>query len=314
MASPKNERTALPPFRVDIHEPFWRPGQVLKDPAFLPLPLPDNRHAAWREFRIFVDFFRSGAHTRAGMSGIFSPKFQLKSNLTGRQFLAFAQAHSEADVCFINVFPTIPYYSYNVWMQGESAHPGLVQRAQALLAASGIDWDLSAIPRHNAANLCYGNFWVGTPAFWQAYVGGVLDPIAVFLEQHPDAPEARAVFEAANYMVDAPFLPFITERLFSTYLSLHPGLKVVPYHDADRDPLQQCTSGFRREVVGHMRSRVDQADAENRFSPELIAEQALFSRLSAMYHDMYFKLHRHPHLVPEEAPQAVPVPDPAQNP
>ena len=45
-------------FKVDIHEPLWRAGQTLKDAAFLPLPLPDNRYASWREFRIFVDFFR----------------------------------------------------------------------------------------------------------------------------------------------------------------------------------------------------------------------------------------------------------------
>lgn len=299
---PRNDNAPSQRFRVDIHEPLWRPGQVLRNAAFLPLPLPDNRYASWREFRIFVDFFRRGGHTNADMTGIFSPKFQLKSNITGQQFIDFAQSHAEADVCFINVFPTIPYYSYNVWMQGESTHPGLLQRAQALLAASGIDWDLSATPRHNGANLCYGNFWVGTPAFWQAYVGGVLDPIARFLETNPDAPEARAVFDAAPHTVEAPFLPFITERLFSTFLSLHPALKVVPFHDAGRDPLRHCTTEFRREVVCHMRSRVDQADASNSFTLELIQEQALFSRLAALYHSVHFQLHRHPHLLPEEVP------------
>ena len=292
-------------FKVDIHEPLWRAGQTLKDAAFLPLPLPDNRYASWREFRIFVDFFRRGAHLKAGMTGIFSPKFQLKSKIRGQQFLAFAQSHAGADVCFINVFPTIPYYAYNAWMQGESAHPGLLSRAQALLAASGIDWNLSAVPRHNRSNLCFGNFWVGTPAFWQAYVGGVLDPIAHFLEANPDAPEARAVFDAAPYMVEAPFLPFITERLFSTYLSLHPELRAVPFHEAGTDPLLHCSSEFRRDVVCHMRSRIDQADASNCFPQALIQEQALLSRLSTLYHHVHFQLHCHPHLVPEEAPLPV---------
>lgn len=291
-------------FTVAIHEPLWRAGQTLKDAAFFPLPLPDNRYASWREFRIFVDAFRRGDHLNAGLTGIFSPKFQLKSNITGQQFLAFAQSHAEADVCFINVFPTLPYYSYNVWMQGESAHPGLLQRAQALLSATGIDWNLSATPRHNHSNLCYGNFWVGTPAFWEAYVGGVLDPIAHFLEANPDVPESKAVFDAAPHTVEAPFLPFITERLFSTYLSLHPELRVVPFPEVGRDPLLHCTTEFRREVVCHMRSRVDQADASNSFTLELIQEQALLSRLAALYHSVHFQLHRHPHLVPEEVPLA----------
>jgi hypothetical protein len=53
-----------------------------------------------------------------------------------------------------------------------------------------------------------------------------------------------------------------------------------------------------------MRSRVDQADASNSFTLELIQEQALLSRLAALYHSVHFQLHRHPHLVPEEVPLA----------
>ena len=52
-------------------------------------------------------------------------------------------------------------------------------------------------------------------------MGGILDPIARFLEAHPGSAEAQAVLEPANYMVDAPFLPFVVERLFSTFLSRH---------------------------------------------------------------------------------------------
>lgn len=288
--------------RVDIYEPLWRIGQTLKEPAFLPLPLPDNRHASWRELRIQVDFFRRGGHQVAEKTGIFSPKFRLKSNLSGDQFLAFARSHPDADVCFVNVFPTMPYYSYNVWMQGEAAHPGLVQRAQRLLAAAGLDWDLSKTPRHHRGHLCYGNFWVGTPAFWQAYVGEVLDPVARFLETCPQAPEARAVFESAPYLVEAPFLPFIAERLFSTFVSRRPDIRTAPFHPVGHDPLANCSSAFRREVVQHLRARVDEADAANHFPESLIREQALFAKLSTMYHHLHFQLHSHPHLVPEEMP------------
>lgn len=291
--------------QVDIYEPLWKAGQTLRESAFLPLTLPDNRYAAWREFRILIDFFRRGAHRGAEMTGIFSPKFRLKSGITGTQFLDFARRQHGADVCFINVFPTLPYTSYNVWMQGEAAHPGLTERAQRLLAAAGFDWDLSKTPRHHQGNLCYGNFWVATPAFWDAYVGGVLDPLARFLESCPQTVEARAVLEPTTYVVSAPFLPFIVERLFSTFVSMHPEWHLAAY-PLDGGIETRYRTQFGREMVEYLRERIDAADAEGgHFPAELIQTQELFSKLSEMYHRLYFERYGSPHVVPEYMPPEV---------
>lgn len=279
---------------VDIYEPQWRAGQALEAAGFLPLPLPDNRHADWREFRILVDFWRRGDHRKADMTGIFSPKFQLKSGLSGARFLSFAQQQERADVCIVNVFPGTPYFAYNVWSQGEGVHPGLTGRAQDLLDAAGIGWDLSATPRHNRSNLCFGNFWVATPRVWDAYVGGVLDPVARYLEHHPDAAVARAVLEPTTYLVAAPFLPFIAERLFSTFLSHHPELVVAPM-DSDTEASAGVLTEFRQRVLAHLRDRVDAADAAGHFPEELKREMVLFSGLMGLYHTLYYRVHLHPH-------------------
>ncbi|MDZ4293677.1 MAG: hypothetical protein U1C47_17340 [Hydrogenophaga sp.] len=45
-----------------IFEPIYLAGQVLAELLFLPLQLPDNRFAAWREFRIYIDMHRSERH------------------------------------------------------------------------------------------------------------------------------------------------------------------------------------------------------------------------------------------------------------
>lgn len=281
---------------VHIYEPQWRPGQALEVAEFLPLPLPDNRHANWREFRILVDFWRRGDHRKADMTGIFSPKFQLKSGLSGASFLSLAQAQDGADVCIVNVFPGIPYFSYNVWTQGEGVHPGLTARAQDLLDAAGVGWDLAATPRHNRSNTCFGNFWVATPRFWDAYVGGILDPVARYLEDHPQSTVARAVLEPAPYLVEAPFLPFIAERLFSTYLSHHPELVVVPV-DSLPEHKSAVLTEFRQTVIAHLKDRVDAADAARHFPQELKQELALFSRLIGLYNNLHYSVHPHPHRI-----------------
>nr|WP_321893767.1 hypothetical protein [Burkholderia cenocepacia] len=278
---------------VMIYEPLYEQGQVLSEPAFHELRLADNSHAAWREFRILVDFWRRGDHRRKGKVGIFSPKFGLKTRVDASRFLTFVDRHGDVDVCLINPFPQIPYYSYNVWMQGEINHPGLTARSQALVDAVGLKWDLHAVPRHGHQVLCYSNFWVGTERFWDAYVGGVLDPLATFLERNSDDEAARAVMGDTWHSDAAPFLPFIVERLFSTFLSLCPELKVAAYQFDD--VLPYCLTDYERELVDGMRPIVDAADASGQFPRDLIAMQDLACRLYVRYAREHFAANQHPH-------------------
>jgi hypothetical protein len=290
------EASDLPtPIMTTIYEPLYQPGQELSEPAFVPLRLEDNSQSAWREFRIMVDFYRSGRHRQKGFSGIFSPKFGLKTKLPGEVFVAFTQANSHADVCIVNPFPTMRYYSFNVWMQGEVAHPGLTACAQDLLRATGIQWDLSQTPRHNQSNLCYSNFWVGTERFWDDYVGGILNPIALYLEQNPDTEVSQALMSDTRHTDRAPFLPFVVERLFSTFLSLRPGIKVAAY---SRDPIQEfgfCLTDFERDMVSHIRPAVDAADATGIFDSKLIDLMGLFCRLYQQYGTLHYAANKHPH-------------------
>lgn len=276
---------------VSIYEPIYLAGQQLTEPAFLPLQLPDNSHAAWREVRILVDFYRRGDHLKADKTGIFSPKFGLKTKVPAQTFLDFAESNREADVCIINAFPTIPYYSYNVWMQGEANHPGLCEVAQALLDAVGIQWDLSATPRQTDV-LCYSNFWVGTPEFWEGYVSGVLNRIALYLEGNPDSAVARAVMGETWHTDAAPFLPFIVERLFSTYLSFNP-VRVAAF--PIDNPEAYCMNDYERELLDYMRPRVEKADAEG-FTDELKSLQHVMCRLLVRYAHAYFSANAHPHV------------------
>lgn len=276
---------------LTIYEPQYQEGQILSEPSFTSLHVK-NTHPAWREFRILVDFHRNGEQ-RGRRAGIFSPKFGLKTKVPANDFIAFCVDHGEAEVCLINPFPQIACYSYNVWMQGEIAHPGLTEVAQGLLNASGIGWDLSKTPRHDVHTLCYSNFWVGSERFWDEYVGDVLGRIASFLESERDDPVTKRVMRGTQHTDEAPFLPFIVERLFSTYLSLHPELTVAAYDTGD--VLQYCLTDVERDIVSYMGPIVSEADASGRFSDALKNQMRLMSSICHRYGLAHFAANAHPH-------------------
>jgi hypothetical protein len=108
---------------------------------------------------------------------------------------------------------------------------------------------------------------------------------------------ACAVLQETPHLVPAPFLPFIVERLFSTYLSLHPEIRVVPYPISEGAVLDSCLTDFQRTVVEHMMPQVKEADSLGSFPVELIETQRLFCGLSKKYNDVYFSVNKHPHLI-----------------
>lgn len=277
-----------------IFEPLYLADQEITETAFSALRLPDNAHAAWREVRILVDFYRQGKHRRSGKTGIFSPKFQLKTRISGAEFIEFSNANDDVDVCIINPFPSMPYYSFNVWMQGEIAHPGITDAAQKLLDACEIEWDLSKIDRHEPDILCYSNFWAGTERFWDEYVGGVLDRIARYLEKNSDSETAKLAMIGTRHTDPAPFLPFIVERLFTTFLSLRRDLRVSA-HPIRYQALDYCQTQFETELVAYMKPYVEAADEKKFFPDTLITQMDLLCRLYQLYGFAYYAVNPHPH-------------------
>lgn len=277
---------------VTVFEPIFSEKSVPSDPAFL--PYLTNPGDAWREVSHIVKAYRRKLYLTSDFTGLFSAKFRLKTRITGDEFISFVQKHGGMDVYIANPFPQLSYYSFNVWMQGEIAHPGLIKRAQSLLDACGIRWNLANVGRQNHHNLCYSNFWIASEKFWDAYVGGILVPIVEFLEKNPASKEALDVFEDTVHTEKAPFLPFIIERLFSTYLSENPSIRVLPYPLYD-NMLDYCTSDFERDIVQYMKLEVDTADRSPGFSRNLFDLMYFLCNLHQKYFWDHFSVYPHPH-------------------
>lgn len=206
---------------IAIYEIHFEDGQCLYESKFIKYSV-ENLQPEWREFRHIIDFYRSKNYLKHDLTGLFSRKFGLKSKISGSEFLEFAQCAGPVDVVFINPFPQVESIYYNVWEQGETCHPGLMDMANRLLAGAGFDIDVKKITRQTSSELLFCNFWIGSPKFWKVYVGEFLEPIAKFLESGVDVSLQNEINQNTYHTIDCGFTPFIAERLFSTFLSLNP--------------------------------------------------------------------------------------------
>lgn len=278
---------------VTIYEPIYQTGQVLTEPLFVPFEHTSNaRYKDWRELRIFVDMYRQGKHKVSSQCGMFSPKFSLKTKISAAKFIEFCEANSEIDACFINPFPHLPYYSYNIWMQAEANHPGITLAAQNLLDAAGVPICLQDQPRHSHDTIAYSSFWVGSQKFWDMFVGDVLEKIAVFLDEDPQHPAALGALTETYHSDPAPFLPFIVERMFTTYISVMPELTRAAYR---LNPLEYCHHESERKLVEQMIPEIDAADALEEFPKELKDRMWQICEVSIEKGKHHYAKNPHPH-------------------
>ncbi len=282
-----------------IYEPRWEAQQR---PATSPLTTLEVGQVScpdWREFRLLVHIYREKLFAQAGKTGLFSRKFELKSRVAPQAFVNFALANEDADICMINAFPMVPYLAHDVWMHAEGYHPGIVERAQDLLDAAGLDYSIANSPRHSPDLSCMCNFWVGTAQVWQAFVGGVLEPMARYLESHPDSSVTQRVLETADYLNPVPYLPFIAERMFTTFLAKTPGLKLASYPLGPSAAEDYCMTDFTRTAVRDLKAAVEKADTQGHYPETLREQQRLVCKLAGIFHQTYYATHPHPFMAPE---------------
>ena len=123
--------------------------------------------------------------------------------------------------------------------------------------------------------------------------GGVLIPIADFLQQQPDHPAAALVMQDTYHTDQAPFLPFIIERLFSTFISLHPEFGCKSYPISDIRPY--CLNEEEWKIVTAMKPLVDSADEQGYFSTDLMEALNQAASSNTTQAKRYFQNNPHPH-------------------
>lgn len=202
--------------KTKIHQIFYRESQKdFLDPAFLPYNNEGKSYPYNFEYAVFFDLYKKTDWSHTDLLGTVSWKFQQKTGLTGQVFLDNINANPGYDVYFVNPFPELCIYR-SVWDHGEEFHPRLKEITGKLFQACGYDTRL--LEHETPPNLtAYCNYWVGSKNFWDEYIA-FLTPIWEYAHQGNE-PLSLELRKMADPFIKAPYLPFLFERLFSTFLT-----------------------------------------------------------------------------------------------
>ncbi len=234
---------------IRIHQIFYDPAQrPALDPAFLPYDNTANPQPQWREYHVFRTEWLAGGCRPDDVTGFVSWKFAAKTGVSGQDFVTFIESHPGHDVYFLNPHRVEPRPFTNIWQQAEVHHPGIIGLAQRIFDAIGEPVDLAALQQPREQVL-FCNYWAGSRRFWQRYMD-LGERVARQIREGLDEADRRLAWSRADRLIDAPYVPFIMERLFSTLLATRAGIRFRAWEEQEIAPTRRGWVGrlFGRRV------------------------------------------------------------------
>ena len=211
---------------VKIHQIYYRPTQLsYLEPEFQPYynPLNTSERQLF-EYSVFRKEYDLGKIQ--GLTGYVSWKFRQKTNLTGSEVIKFIHDNPGFDVYTFNPFFELSELFPNVWWQGEAHHPGIISLAQKIYEEIGVSVNLSDL-RSTDRSLLYCNYWVGSRSFWDRYMQHMKEIVHVI--HSGDKEKFPNLYADSGYHDGSTYIPFILERVFSTFIEMNKDISVCPY-------------------------------------------------------------------------------------
>lgn len=196
------------------------------DPDFTPLDNTRNERPDWFEYWPIRQQIQRQPLEAGSYYGFFSPRFHDKTWLTGAKVRAFIAQHPGADVYTFSPTPNEACYYASVFEQGQHAHPGLAEVAQAFFDDIGFGVDLRRVVM-DVRNTVYANYFVASGSFWQRWYRIFEQGFAH--AENPASPLHARLAAVTRYEKPVQMKIFLMERIVSTLLVTTPGLKVVNY-------------------------------------------------------------------------------------
>jgi hypothetical protein len=278
---------------VQCYQAYYSPDQIKNlDSSFEPFDTSNSPYTELHEIPHYFKLLDSGVCKKAKYTGLMSHKFNAKTHISGTNFFRFIEENPGYDVYFINPYPQNAYYSYNVWEQGELYHPGMIELADQLFAAAGVSLSASSAGRMGPESLLYCNYWVASQEFWQVYIEllrkllGAIDAMPVV--------QRKAYSRLTNYVRPCQMLPFIFERVFSTFIQDHKDFKCLAYEYESTSIIENCLHPIESVLYENNKDFVDAWDVNNSWGEEQRHIIQGLNCANKAYYDLYFSHHEFP--------------------
>ncbi len=214
-------------YSEETYQQVQAPWQVLDNRAN---PRPD-----WFEYgplrHTLLQAQASGSWDESAFYGYFSPKFCAKTGLSHEQVCNFVQQHAaSADVLLFSPQPDMGAFFLNVFEQGETFDPGLIDAYGQFLASIGRAVPLRQLVM-DARQVCFSNYFVARPAFWREWL--TLNEALWATCEGPPTPLQQALTLATTYPgpggVGVQRKVFLQERAVSLLLTTQAHWRSMPY-------------------------------------------------------------------------------------
>jgi hypothetical protein len=232
-----------------------------------------------RELQAIGAIHRDRLFAEAEYTGVFSPKFPVKTRLTYDQVVSFIADNPGHDVYLFDHGAPLRYYNFNLLERCENVFPGFEAKFIEAFAETGEDVDFSALGRSLPDNTVNGNFWAGNARFWREVIGDALRLIEAI---HARPAVWRRLCEpvVANGSV-YPYLPFILERYVSYWLMTRTGMDARGYPRDREGVLGLCVRSLERPLVSAFHDLFNEWDAAGAWTDD---RRTLASDLSRAFH------------------------------
>jgi hypothetical protein len=211
---------------ISIYQSFLGEDQKkFISPIAIGYDVYQNTQNNQREYELFKKIYESRKKNQDPW-GLVSWKFEHKTRIRFEEFhrLAELQLQKGYDCVFINPMIGNEAIFSDVWSQGVYCHKNMNILVNFL--KKGAIPNISETMLKNS--FAFNNYFVATTRFWDHYFRFVDEILEVFENEVTKNTIVGLIYKnSAGYHRDLSltFRPFLIERLFSTFIKLHPFLK-----------------------------------------------------------------------------------------
>lgn len=207
---------------VHLYQIAYSPATLAAvEPGFAALDNLANPRPDWYEYEPIRRFLLTQPLDEDAFYGFFSPKFCRKTQLTADDVRRTVQ-QAGADVVLFSPQPDMGAFFLNVFEQGETFDPGLIDAYETLLRECGRPVGLRGLVM-DSRQVVFSNYFVARPAFWREWLDW--NELLWHVCEGPPSPLRDALTKPTTYPGQAQRKVFLQERAASLILTLQPRWK-----------------------------------------------------------------------------------------